>query len=59
MEEMNETETLATKQARKDEIRFNKILAKIPEEHHVYVQESVFNQFKSEAKLFEKWKKKL
>lgn len=40
-----------------EEIKYNKVIKKIPEELHVYVQPSVFQQFHKELDGYEKWKK--
>lgn len=38
------------------EIQFNRILAKIPSELHVYVQPKTFEQFNKEMGEYERWK---
>eukprot|EP00350_Pseudokeronopsis_sp_OXSARD2_P001213 CAMPEP_0170560954 /NCGR_PEP_ID=MMETSP0211-20121228/51904_1 /TAXON_ID=311385 /ORGANISM="Pseudokeronopsis sp., Strain OXSARD2" /LENGTH=106 /DNA_ID=CAMNT_0010875841 /DNA_START=18 /DNA_END=338 /DNA_ORIENTATION=+ len=40
-----------------EEIKFNKIMQKIPDELKPYVSEITFRQFNDELKTYEKWKR--
>ena len=42
-----------------NEIKFNKIIAKIPSDLHVYIQDKVFDAYDKELKDYEVWKRKM
>jgi hypothetical protein len=51
----NDSESLMSDEE-DDEIKFNRILNKIPDELKVYVQLKTFEQYEKEMKEFEGWK---
>lgn len=56
--ELDNLEELSRHESGGDEVNYNRIINKVPDELKVYIQDKTFIQFEYEMKEFEKWKTK-